>query len=395
MSSFARAVIVGSSRTPVGSFLGSLSSVTATDLGGFAVKEALNRSGVAPDLVDEVYLGNVLSTGVGQAPARQAAISAGLPYSTVCTTVNKVCASGMKAVMLASQQVQLGHPGVLVAGGFESMSKVPYIASRVREGLRYGHAELVDSIVIDGLTDPYSSQHMGMCGEICAESFGISRAEQDAYAIESYRRAGIAQAENRLTDEVCTVKTLKKRKEVEVTLDEEVQNINLDKVPSLKPAFKKDGTITAANASSLNDGAAAMVIMSETKAASLGLEPVARILGFADAERKPEEFTIAPPDAVVRALKNADISQSSVNAWELNEAFSVVALANMRLLNLDPETVNVNGGAVSIGHPLGCSGARIIGALLTVLKQKSGSIGCAAICNGGGGASAIVIENLQ
>lgn len=388
-------VILSACRTPIATFNGSFKSMTAPQLGAVAVKDAVSRAGIAPDAVDECILGNVVSANIGQAPARQACIGAGLPEKTTCTTVNKVCASGMKTVMLGAQSIMTGHANVVVGGGFESMSNIPYYMPNGRGGFGYGHGQVLDGIVKDGLWDAYGDMHMGSCAEVCAEKYGFSREDQDAYALESYRRSKEAIANGLFADEIVHVHVPQRRGDPKiVSEDEEPNNLKSDKVPSLRPAFKKDGTITAANASSLNDGACALVLASDVYAESNSLKPVARILGFGDAEGEPVWFTTAPSKAVPVALKHAGLSMSDIDYWELNEAFSVVSLANNHLLGLDADKVNVNGGAVSMGHPIGCSGARIITTLLSVLKQKDATIGCAAICNGGGGASSIIIERL-
>lgn len=342
-------------------------------------------------------MGNVVSAGIGQAPTRQAIIGADMPLDVPCTGINKVCASGMKALMFASLGVQAQYRGVVIAGGMESMSNIPYYLPGARTGYRLGNAAVVDGLVHDGLWDVYNNQHMGMCGEACAEQFAISREEQDAHAVQSYERAAQAWGQGLFDEEVAsiTIPGARGKPAVQVTQDEEFTNIDIKKVPSLRPAFKKDGTVTAANASTLNDGAAAMVVMSGKRARELGAKPLFRVLGMGDAARDPVEFTIAPSDAVPRALQRAGLTAGDVHYHEINEAFSVVALANMRLMNLDPATVNVHGGAVALGHPIGCSGARIIGTLYHVLKARDASIGCASICNGGGGASAVVIERLN
>lgn len=389
------AVILSACRTPIGSFSGSLSSLTAPQLGAVAVKDAVARAGLASDAVDEVILGNVVSAGIGQAPARQACIGANITNTATCTTVNKVCASGMKTVMLAAQSIMTHQSNVVVAGGFESMSNIPYYLPKGRGGFGFGHAQAIDGIIHDGLWDVYGNMHMGSCAEVCAEEYGFSRADQDAYALESYRRATAAIEAGLFIDEITPV-TIPQRKgdPKVVSQDEEPGKLAASKVPSLRTAFKKDGTITAANASSLNDGACAIVVSSEDHANSINAKPIARIIGFADAEAEPLWFTTAPAKAIPIALKHAGLSVSDVDYWELNEAFSVVSLANNKLLNLDVNKVNVNGGAVALGHPIGCSGARIITTLLSVLKQRNATIGVAAICNGGGGASAIVVERL-
>jgi acetyl-CoA C-acetyltransferase len=388
-------VIVSAVRTPIGSFGGSLSSFSATQLGGIAIKGALESAGLAPHLVQEVYMGNVLSANLGQAPATQAAKYAGLP-DLPTTTINKVCASGTKAIMLAAQSIALGQNDVVVAGGMESMSNVPYYLDKARNGYRLGHGQITDGLVKDGLWDVYNDYHMGSAAELCAETCNISREEQDTFAIESYKRAQKAQSEGKFKVEIVPVEV--KDRKGNVTLldsDEEPSAVKFDKIPTLKPVFKKDGTVTAANASTLNDGAAALVLMSADKATELGLKPLAKILAYADAQQAPEWFTTAPSKAIPLALQRANISKDQVDYFEINEAFSVVSLANNQALELNSDKVNVNGGAVAIGHPLGASGARIVVTLLAVLQQNNGKIGVAGICNGGGGASAIVVENLR
>ncbi len=385
-------VIISAVRTPMGSFGGSLAEVPATQLGATAVKAAVERAGIAPDQVNEVIMGSVLQANLGQAPARQAARFAGLPNEVACTTVNKVCASGMKAIMMAAQDILLGDADVVVAGGMESMSQTPYYVEKARYGYRYGHGQLIDGIVKDGLTDVYHQTAMGVSAELCAKEHGISREEQDAYAIESYKRSAAAWAAGRFKDEVVPVTVKTRKGDVVVSEDEEYKNVSFDKIPGLKPVFQKDGTVTAANASTINDGAAALVLMSADKAKELGLKPLARVLSYADAEQAPEWFTTTPAKALPRAVEKAGLKLSDIQYVELNEAFSVVGIANTKLMGLDPAKVNVNGGAVSLGHPLGCSGARIIVTLIGVLRQNGARYGAAGICNGGGGASAMVIE---
>jgi len=388
-------VIVSAVRTPIGSFGGSLSGFSATQLGGFAIKGALEKAGIKPQQVQEVYMGNVLSANLGQAPATQAAKYAGLP-DLPTTTINKVCASGTKAIMLAAQSIALGENDIVVAGGMENMSNVPYYLDKARNGYRLGHGQITDGLVKDGLWDVYNDYHMGSAAELCAETCQISREDQDNFAIESYKRAQHAQTNGKFKDEIIPVE-IKDRKG-EITLfsdDEEPLAVKFDKIPTLKPVFKKDGTVTAANASTLNDGAAALVLMSAEKAKELDIKPLAKVLAYADAQQAPEWFTTAPSKAIPLALKRANIAIENVDYFEINEAFSVVSLANNKELNLSPQKVNVNGGAVAIGHPLGASGARIVVTLLSVLQQNNGKIGVAGICNGGGGASAIVIENLR
>jgi len=388
-------VIVAATRTPIGSFGGSLSSFTATQLGSFVIKSVIEKSGLKPEHIQEVYMGNVLSANLGQAPATQAAIFAGLPYLPA-TTVNKVCASGMKTIMLAATSIASGENDIVLAGGMESMSNVPYYLDKARNGYRLGNGQIIDGLVKDGLWDVYNDYHMGSAAELCATDCHISREEQDAYAIESYKRAQAAQSAGKFRDEITPVEL--KDKKGDVTLfedDEEPRAVKFDKIPSLKPVFKKDGTVTAANASTLNDGAAAVILMSREKADELGIKPIARVVAYADAQQAPEWFTTAPSKAIPLALHRAGLSGDDIDYYEINEAFSVVSIANNQNLKLDPAKVNVNGGAVAMGHPLGASGARIVVTLLNVLQQNGGKYGAAGICNGGGGASAIVIENLR
>jgi len=387
-------VIVSAVRTPIGSFGGALADVPATQLGATAVRGAVERAGVDPKLVSEVYMGSVLQANLGQAPARQAARFAGLPDEVQCTTVNKVCASGMKATMLATQSILLGDNEVMVAGGMESMSGTPYYLDKARYGYRFGHGQLIDGISKDGLTDVYHQTAMGVSAELCAAKYGITREQQDAFAIESYKRSAAAWAAGRFKDEVVPVTVKGRKGDVVVQEDEEYKAVSFDKIPGLKPVFQKDGTVTAANASTINDGAAALLLMSAEKARSLGVKPLARVCSYADAEQAPEWFTTTPAKAVPRAVEKAGLKMSDIGYFEINEAFSVVSLANIRLMELDPAKVNVNGGAVSLGHPLGCSGARILVTLLNVLRQNGARYGAAGICNGGGGASAMVLEAL-
>lgn len=389
-------VIASAVRTPIGSFNGSLASFRAPQLGALAVRAALERAGVSKSEVQEVILGNVLSADLGQAPARQAVIEAGLPSSVVCTTINKMCASGTKSIMLGAQSIMLGMNNCVIAGGFESMTNAPYYVSKARFGYKMGDGTLVDSVLRDGLVDAFNGKHMGWCAEQTAAKYGITREEQDKYALESYRRAAEATEKGYFKNELISVAIPGKGETKYLNEDEEIKNLKADKVASLRPAFlKENGTVTAANASKLSDGAAALVLLSEEKAKRAGLKPLARIRGFADAERDPVEFTIAPSDAIPRALKASGLEKKDIGLYELNEAFSVVALANMRLLDLDPNTVSIFGGAVALGHPIGCSGARIVATLISALKNRDETFGVAAICNGGGGASALVIENLQ
>jgi acetyl-CoA C-acetyltransferase len=387
-------VIVSAVRTPIGSFGGSLAEVSATQLGATAVKAAVERAGVAPEAVQEVIMGSVLQANLGQAPARQASKFAGLPDTVQATTVNKVCASGMKAVMMATQDILLGDADVVVAGGMESMSRTPFYLEQARYGYRFGNGSVIDGIGKDGLTDVYHQTAMGVSADNTAKEHNISREEQDAFAIESYKRSAAAWAAGNFKDEVVPVTVKTRKGDVVVDHDEEYKNVSFDKIPGLKAVFSKDGTVTAANASTINDGAAALVLMSAEKAKALGLKPIAKVLSYADAEQAPEWFTTTPAKAVPRAVEKAGLKMSDIGYFELNEAFSVVGIANTRLMNLDPAKVNVNGGAVSLGHPLGCSGARIIVTLINVLKQNGAKYGAAGICNGGGGASAIVIEAL-
>ena len=379
----------------MGSFGGTLAGVSATQLGATAIKGALAKINLDGKLVTEVFMGSVLQANLGQAPARQAAKFAGLPDSVNCTTVNKVCASGMKSVMLAAQSIMLGENDVVVAGGMENMSSVPFYSDAVRWGAKYGDSKLIDGLAKDGLTDVYGNVPMGNCAELCAKDMKFSREEQDAFAIESYKRSAAAWSAGKFKEEVVPVTVKTKKGEVEFAEDEEYKNVMFEKIPTLKPVFQKDGTVTAANASTMNDGAAALVLMSKEKAEALGLKPLAKIKGFADAAQAPEWFTTSPSLAMPKAVEKAGLKMSDISYFEFNEAFSVVGLANNKLLNLDPSKVNVNGGAVSLGHPLGASGARIIVTLINVLKQNGAKYGAAAICNGGGGASAFVIENVD
>lgn len=388
--------IVSAVRTPIGSFGGSLSSVSAIKLGSIAVKEALQRAGVDPKLVQEVFIGNVVSAGLGQAPATQVAAGAGLGFEIPCTLVNKVCASGMKAVMLGAQSIMLGHNDIVVAGGTESMSNVPYYLTKARTGYKYGNGELIDGLAHDGLTDAYNHCAMGVCADNTAKEMKISRQDQDNYAINSYKRSAASWASGKFKDEIVAVEiTDRKGNVTQFAEDEEYKNVNFDKIPTLKPAFNKEGTVTAANASTLNDGASALILVSREKLKELGLKPIAKIRGFADAAQDPMWFTTTPSIAIPKAMKNAGVDKKDVSVYEINEAFSAVAIANNIKLGLTPEQVNINGGAVALGHPLGASGARIITTLLSVLKQQNnGPIGVAGICNGGGGASAIVVEKV-
>lgn len=387
-----KVVIVSAVRTPIGSFMGSLSSLTAVQLGSTAIKGALSSINLDPSEVQEVYMGNVVQAGVGQAPARQAALGAGIPDTVPCTTVNKVCASGMKAVINAAQAIALGDADVVVAGGMESMSNIPHYV-HMRMGTKFGPATLIDGMQKDGLVDAYDQNAMGVCADACAAEYKFSREDQDAYAVQSYERSAKAWSEGKFTNEVIPVSVPQRRGEpVIVAEDEEFKNVKMDKIPSLRAAFSKDGTVTAANASTINDGAAAMILMSEEKAKELGLTPLATIKSYADAAQEPKWFTTAPSKALPKAIAKAGITQDDVDFFEFNEAFAVVGLANMKILGLNDSNVNVNGGAVSLGHPLGCSGVRILITLLNVLEQNDAKIGAAAICNGGGGASAMVLE---
>ncbi len=389
-------VILAAGRTPIGSFGGQLASLTAPELGATAIGGILKSAGVSPEAVDEVIMGNVLSAGVGQAPARQAALKAGLPDATVATTVNKVCASGMKAVMMAANQIRLGESRTVVAGGMESMTNVPFYLPQQRFGNKLGHVQAQDGILKDGLWDVYKDYHMGNAAELCATECGFSRTDQDDYAVESYRRSLQARDNGWFDAEMVKVKIRDRKGNVtDITSDEELARVDFDKMRALKPVFLKDGTVTAANASSINDGAAALLLTSADHAATLGIRPLARIVSQASAEKAPEWFTTAPADAIPVALQRAGLSVADIDLFEINEAFAVVALANNRILGLDAAKVNVMGGAVSIGHPIGCSGARILVTLLHALIRTGGRYGCAGICNGGGGASAVVIERLD
>ncbi|MDI1305461.1 MAG: acetyl-CoA C-acyltransferase [bacterium] len=387
-----RVVIVSAVRTPIGSFMGGLSTVTAPRLGAVAIKGALEKINLDPNLVDEVFMGNVVQAGVGQAPARQAALFAGLPNTVACTTVNKVCASGMKAVMLGAQAIQCGDAEIVVAGGMENMSLIPHYL-HLRNGTKFGPATMIDGMQKDGLTDAYDNSAMGVCADLCASEYGFTREEQDNFAIQSYERSAKAWDSGKFDNEVVPVPVPQRKGDpIIVSKDEEYTNVKLDKIPSLNPVFTKDGTVTAANASTINDGAAAVILMSEEKAIALGLKPLAYINGYADAAQEPKWFTTTPSKAIPKALEKAGIAIDDVDYFEFNEAFAVVGLANSKILGLDDSKVNINGGAVSLGHPLGCSGVRIIVTLINDLEQNNGKIGAAAICNGGGGASAIVIE---
>ena len=384
--------IVSAVRTPMGCFQGALSNVPATQLGSVAIKGALSAGGIDPNVVDEVFMGHVLQAGTGQAPARQAAMGAGLGQNVPCTTVNKVCSSGMKAIALAAQAIQAGDAHVVVAGGMENMSMVPHYLDG-RKGAKFGNIQVKDGMILDGLTDVYNATHMGNCAELCAKEKNITREEQDAFAVESYRRATAAWEAGKFDAEVVPVAVTQRRgDDIVVDRDEEFTNVRLDKIPTLRPAFDREGTVTAANASTLNDGASALVLASEAAVTQHGLQPLAKILATADAAQAPEWFTTAPSLALPKALSKAGLSNDDIDLWELNEAFSVVGIANNRELSLDPEVVNVHGGAVALGHPLGSSGSRIVVTLVHALRDQNKTKGAAGICNGGGGASALVLE---
>lgn len=386
--------IVSAVRTPIGSFLGSLSSIPATQLGAIAIRGALDKGNVKPAMVNEVFMGNVLQAGVGQAPARQAALAAGLEQNVPCTTVNKVCASGMKAIMLGAQSILAGDNELVVAGGMENMSQVPHYIDG-RNGVKFGNITLLDGITKDGLLDVYNNVPMGNCAELCAKEYAITREDQDNFAISSYEKSAKAWASGKFAEEIVPVSVPQRKGDpVLISEDEEYKNVVLDKIPGLRPAFEKEGTITAANASTLNDGASALILASKEAIEKYGLKPIAKIVSYADAAQSPEWFTTAPAKAIPIALSKANMNISDIDFWELNEAFSVVGIANTKILGLNPETVDVNGGAVSLGHPLGNSGSRIIVTLINVLKQHGGKFGGAGICNGGGGASAMIIENM-
>ena len=388
-------VIVSAARTPIGSFMGTLSTVPATQLGAIAMKGVLDKIKLSPDLVDEVYMGNVVQAGNGQAPARQAALAAGIPDNVPCTTVNKVCASGMKSVMLAAQAIALGDAEIVIAGGMENMSLIPHYV-RLRAGHKFGTQTLEDGMQKDGLVDAYDQQAMGVCADQCAIEHNFSREDQDAFALQSYERSAEAWADGKFDNEVVPVSIPQRRgPDLIINEDEEFKNVKIEKVPQLRPAFTKDGTVTAANASTINDGAGAVLLMTAEKAAELQLKPLVKILSYADAAHEPKWFTTAPSKALPKALDKANITLNDVDFFEFNEAFSVVGLANLKILGLSDQNTNVNGGAVSLGHPLGCSGVRILITLINVLQQNKAKIGAAAICNGGGGASAMVIEHLM
>lgn len=386
-------VLVEAKRTPLGSFNGSLSSFSAPELGAMTVLEIVRQAGIDPEEVQELVFGNVLTAGIGQAPARQVAMKAGLTEKTPATTVNKVCASGMKAIMVAADQISLGQADIIAAGGMESMSNVPYYLPDHRFGSKLGHGKVIDGVIKDGLWDVYKDFHMGNAAEICASECNISREQQDEYAITSYKRAIRAHEEGWFEDEIIEVKVSDRKGNVtKVKMDEELDKVNFDKIPQLRPVFDKEGTVTAANASGINDGAAAVLLMSAEKAKELGVQPIAKIRSHASAAKAPEWFTTAPADAIPIALRRAGVEKNDIGLWEINEAFSVVSLANNQILELNPENVNIHGGAVSIGHPIGCSGARIVVTLLHALRKTGRELGCAGICNGGGGASAMVVE---
>ena len=388
-------VIVSAVRTPIGSFGGKLSKISATKLGSYAIKGAIDKISLDNKLIDEVYMGNVMQANLGQAPARQAAIFAGLPHNIPCTTINKVCSSGMKSIMLAAQSIKCGDNEIVIAGGMENMSQVPHYFAKGRSGQKLGDMKLIDGLVMDGLTDVYNKVHMGVCAEKCAKDYNISREEQDNFAIESYKKSEIAWDNGKFSNEIVPVKIQNRKKEIEnITDDEEYKNINIEKVSQLRPVFDKEGTVTAANASTLNDGASALVLMSMEKAKKLNIKPIAKVVSYSDAAHEPENFTTAPAKAIEKLLKKNNLSVDDIDCFELNEAFSVVGLANIKILNLDKNKVNINGGAVSLGHPLGNSGSRIIVTLINVLNQNKSKIGVAGICNGGGGASAMLIEAL-
>ena len=388
-------VIVSAARTPIGSFMGSLSTIPAPVLGSIAIKGAIQKINLNPSAIDEVFMGNVLQANLGQAPARQAAIEAGLSEKIPCTTINKVCSSGMKSIMIGTQSILSGDNEVVVVGGMENMSLVPHYLSNSRNGQKLGDFKVLDGLVHDGLTDVYNNKHMGLCAETCAKDMSFSREEQDKFAIESYTRSANAWKESKFNDEIISVEVPQRKGDnLIINEDEEYKKVIIDKIPNLRPVFSKEGTITAANASTINDGASALILMSLEKANELNIKPLAKIISYADAAHEPEWFTTAPANAVEHALKKGEIDKSEVDFFELNEAFSVVGLANMKLLDISSDIVNVNGGAVSLGHPLGSSGSRIVVTLISVLKQNNASIGVAGICNGGGGASAIVIKSM-
>ena len=387
-------VIVSYARTPIGSFGGSLSNVNATKLGSIAIKGAIKKINLDPNNIDEVYMGNVISSGLGQAPAKQAAIFAGISNQTPCTTINKVCSSGMKAVMIGAQSIQNGENEIVITGGMENMSSIPFYLNEIRSGKKLGHTQVNDGLLVDGLTDVYDNVHMGVCAEICAEEMNISREEQDEFALKSYQKSKTSWDNGFFSHEITPVKITTRKGDIIIDRDEEFSNINIDKFKKLRPVFKKDGTVTAGNASTINDGAAALILMSKEKAQELNLNPIAKIISFADSSQEPKWFTTTPTKALEKALNKANLNKDAIDFWELNEAFSVVGIANIKKLGIDIEKVNVNGGAVSLGHPLGCSGARILVTLLNTLEKNNKLIGAAGICNGGGGASAMIIKNL-
>ncbi|MGB5530043.1 MAG: acetyl-CoA C-acetyltransferase [Ignavibacteriaceae bacterium] len=390
-----KVVITSAKRTPIGSFAGSLSSLSAAQLGSFAIKGVLEDSKISPDLIDEVIFGNVLTGGQGQAPARQAALFAGLPNKTECMTINKMCGSGLKAVMLAAQAIQNGDAEIIIAGGQESMSNAPYILDKARSGYRLGNGEVIDSMVKDGLWDVYNNIHMGNCAESCAKDFQFKREELDEFAINSYKKALEAQKNNKFKDEIVDVKVKVGREEVSVSVDEEPGKVKFDKIPSLRPVFDKNGVVTAANASSINDGAAALLVMSEEKAKELGLKPLVEIITQSSSAKAPIEFTTAPADSINKALKRVNLKLSDIDLFEINEAFAVVSLANNKILGLNNEIVNVNGGAVALGHPIGASGARILVTLIHEMKKRNSTYGLASLCIGGGEASALIVKNYK
>ena len=387
-------VIVSYSRTPIGSFGGSLASISATKLGSIAIKGAIDKINLNPETIQEVYMGNVISSGLGQAPAKQAAIFAGISNKTPCTTINKVCSSGMKAIMIAAQSIQTGENNIVVAGGMENMSSIPFYINKMRNGQKLGHAKIEDGLLVDGLTDVYDNVHMGVCAEICAEKMDITKEQQDLFALKSYEKSKKAWESGFFKKEITEVVVQTRKGDHVINEDEEFKNINIEKFQKLRAVFKKDGTVTAGNASTINDGAAAVILMSRDKADELGIKPIAQIISYADASQEPKWFTTTPTTALEKAIKKANLKKDSIDFWEVNEAFSVVGIANIQKLDINPEKVNIHGGAVSLGHPLGCSGARILVTLMNTLENQNAQIGAAGICNGGGGASAIVIKNL-
>jgi acetyl-CoA C-acetyltransferase len=390
-----KVVIISAKRTPIGSFGGSLASLTAGQLGSIAIKGVLEDSKISPELIDEVIMGNVLTAGMGQAPARQAALFAGLPEKTECMTVNKVCGSGLKSVMLAAQAIQTGNAEIIIAGGQESMSNTPYILDKARNGYRLGNGEVIDSLVKDGLWDVYNNMHMGNCAEACAKEFQYKREELDDFAINSYKKAIEAQKSGRFKDEIIEVKVKSGKEEFLVSLDEEPGKVKFDKIPTLKPVFDKNGVVTAANASSINDGSAALLIMSEEKAKELGLKPLVEIIAQSSAAKAPMQFTTAPADSINKVLKKANLKIPDIDLFEINEAFAVVSLANNKLLGLDNSKVNVNGGAVALGHPIGASGARVLVTLIHEMKKRNSTYGLASLCIGGGEAAALIVKNIN